>query len=51
MRKGGGWASAPSWSVPLLHTSVVLPAHRLSVPDAREAEWGEGTFPAVWAQV
>ena len=51
VRKGGGWASAPSWSVPLLHTSVVLPAHRLSVPDAREAERGEGTFPAVWAQV
>lgn len=51
MRKGSEWASAPSWSVLLLHASVVLPAHRLSVPDAREAERGEGTFPAVWAQV
>lgn len=45
MRKGSEWASAPSWSVLLLHASVVLPAHRLSVPDAREAEGGEGTFP------
>lgn len=50
MRKGGEWASALSWSVPLLHASV-LPAHCLSVPDAREAARGEGTFPAVWAQV
>lgn len=50
MRKGVEWASALSWSVPLLHASM-LPAHRLSVPDARKPARGEGTFPAVWAQV
>lgn len=31
MRKGGEWVSAPSSSVPLLHASVGLPAHRLPV--------------------